>query len=351
VTLHGVAWKLTAGDWKFEVGFDSGNETGLDQLDVFASQRVSSAAIDLHRCSTGHLLAAYRGPDRDSLLADNDETLEVSSGLTKGQRARARKQARQAHARQLRAALLSRPHDAFDMAALADRYPVYAEARHVRTFYFDDARKEHINNFCAKYASDPEYRTQVDRRETPWAIRDDLFDRNLSARFEARFLGRSAPSSWSDDGRSLYHWLSARSEKIAALPDYARLRALDATFTPSVSELDPGIRDGVAAWTMMPEGVTRFSCQGISGLVRYENVDLVVEMQHHRHAYISFEVLPDDVRDLACALAPAYPSVWLGTWAGAPALISTGDNVQFRTQVVALARAVHDALTGKTCSA
>ena len=74
-------------------------------------------------------------------------------------------------------------------------------------------------------------------------------------------------------------------------------------------------------------------------------------MHHHRHAYISFEVLPDDVRDLACALAPAYPSVWPGTWAGAPALISAGDNVQFRTQVVALARAVHDALTGKTHSA
>jgi hypothetical protein len=128
VTLHGVAWKLTAGDWKFEVAFDSGNETGFDQLDVFASQRVSAAAMDLQRCSTGHLLAAYRSADRDSLLADNDEMLEVSSGLTKGQRARARKQARQAHAQQLRAALLSRPHDAFDMAALEARYPVYAEA-------------------------------------------------------------------------------------------------------------------------------------------------------------------------------------------------------------------------------
>ena len=42
------------------------------------------------------------------------------------------------------------------------------------------------------------------------------------------------------------------------------------------------------------------------------------------------------------ALAPAYPSDWLGTWAQAPALISTSDNVPFRAQVVALARAVQD---------
>ena len=351
MTLYGVAWKLTAGDWRFEVAFDSGNETGLDQLDVFASQRVSSAAIDLHRCSTDHLLAAYRGPDRDSLLAHDGEVLEASSGLTKAQHVRARKKAQQELARRIRAALLSRPRDAFDMASLEARYPVYGDARHVRTFYFDDARKDHINNFCSKYASDPEYRAQVDRRQTPWAIRDDLFYRHLSAQFEARFLGRSAPGPSRDDGRTLYRWLNARSQKIAALPEYARLRALDATFAPSASDLDPGMRDGVAAWNAIPGVVTRFSCQGISGLVRYDGVDLVVEMHHHRHAYISLEVMPDGVRDLVRRLAPTAPSVWLDAWAGAPALISTGDNVPFRAQVVGLARAVHDAFMGKAHSA
>src|SRR5260370_27404917 len=39
MTIYGVEQTYYFGDFKFEIGFDSGNETGLDQRDVFVSSR------------------------------------------------------------------------------------------------------------------------------------------------------------------------------------------------------------------------------------------------------------------------------------------------------------------------
>lgn len=80
MTLYGVEWTFTVGDYRFEIGFDSGNECGLDQRDVYVSRRVPIQPVDLALFTGSRLLAAYRGPDgEDRRRAFDDEVAQARS--------------------------------------------------------------------------------------------------------------------------------------------------------------------------------------------------------------------------------------------------------------------------------
>src|SRR5271157_3137426 len=56
---------------------------------------------------------------------------------------------------------------------------VFGEPRFLRDFYFEEASKHHIKDFCQKFALDEAYRQDVLAGRTHWAMRDALFMRNL----------------------------------------------------------------------------------------------------------------------------------------------------------------------------
>src|SRR5687767_3513184 len=56
-------------------------------------------------------------------------------------------------------------------------------SRWIRSFYFEDVNEQHMRAFCKRFAEDDVYRKNCLEKTTAWAIRDRLFQRNISPEF------------------------------------------------------------------------------------------------------------------------------------------------------------------------
>ncbi len=360
-------------NYKFDVEFDMGSGTGANQLTVWVAAKVNIDTVPLKQFGVAQLLNSLIEPERTRLHAKLEEEklacqqsfeLEIASLLhpymapgekqeqktpekLKRKARKLREQMKTALQRLevefARRELWSLDRQWFDCDTLLVQSRVYSEEFSLRDFYFEEANFPHIRNFCRKFALDEAYRQQVLAGETRWAKRNALFVRNL-----LMVVGGDALLSNERDydckAREFFRWVDAHVEEIQALPEYQRLEEEDSAFQPSAGELDPLIRQAVEKLNRIPGVTTQFSCQGVSGKVRFQGRQLLVVSPHEEYAYVSFSELRWPANDAICALLPLFPSITIAripnNFVLKSLLRSTGDNLRFRTELVELAERV-----------
>ena len=361
------------GNYKFDMDLDTGSETGANQLTIWVAEKLNIDTVPLKQFGVAQLLNALIEPERTRLRDRFEEEkcafqhsfeLEITglqgpftvAGEKQGQKYPGKVKRKMRKLREQKKAALQRlevefarrelwslDRRWFDPVTLQAQSHVYSEEYFLRDFYFEEANYPHIRNFCRKFALDEAYRQQVLTGETRWAKRNALFVRNLLAQ-----IGEDALLSNEQDfacrAREFFRWVDAHVEQIQALPEYQRLEEEDSAFQPSACELDPLIRQAVEALNRIPGVTTQFSCQGVSGKVRFEGRELLVVSPHQEYAYVSFSELLWPAKDAISALLPLFPSI---TNARIPynfvlrsLLRSTGDNLRFRRELVELAERV-----------
>ncbi len=367
------------GNYKFDVELDTGSETGANQLTIWVAEKLNIDTVPLKQFGVAQLLSALIEPERTRLHARLEEEklacqrsfeLEIASlqlpytvpGEKQGQKVpekvkrKARKLREQMKAARprlevefARRELWPLDRQWFDRDTLQAQSRVYGEVLFLRNFYFEEANDPHIRNFCRKFALDEGYRQQVLAGETRWAKRNALFVRNLFAQVGEDTL-LSNERDYDRKAREFFRWVDTYVEEILALPDYQCLQQEDSTFQPSAGELDPLIRQAVEALNRIPGVTTQFSCQGVSGKVRFQGRELLVVSPHEEYAYVSFSELQWPAKDAICALLPLFPSITIAripyNFALRSVLRSTGDNLRFRTELVELAERVLASVDG-----
>ena len=204
----------------------------------------------------------------------------------------------------------------------------------VRSFYFDDVNDRYMQNFCRKFAENENYRQDCLEQKTDWAVRDGLFRRNISPGFWQESLVVELLGGDS----AAYEFFKKHWKTIVNLEEYQRIQQIDSAFEPSQYEIDPEIREAVEAFNQVPGVETRFSCQGVTKTIPYENLEILADTPHGRLAYISFESVPSSIEPALRAYAPSiaqYKHDHPGKF-----LMSAGDNVQFRQTALELARSL-----------
>src|SRR5579884_441032 len=219
----------------------------------------------------------------------------------------------------------------------------FSPEEYLRSFYFEEADNAHIHDFCRKFALDTDYRRQVLAGEIHWIKRDELFVRNLRAS-----LGEDALSLHGGDfdqkAHTLFHWLDAYAEEIQALPEYQRIQEIDDAPLSVEDGIDPLIRSAIEMLNRIPGVTTQFSCQGVSGKVRFQDRDLLVISAHEEYAFVSFSELGQSAHDAIVALLPEFPGITNAripfNFALYSVLRSTGDNRRFCEELAVLAERV-----------
>jgi hypothetical protein len=326
--------RMYYGNYRFVVEFDSGSEAGSNQLTVWVAEKADIDTVPLKRFVAAQLLCALVEPERSHLHAKLEEErracqqpfeLEIANlqepfsaaGEKQGQKVPEKVKRRARNLREQMKSALQRlevefarrelwPLDKrwFDRDTLQAQSRVFGEEFPLRDFYFEAANGPHIR----KFALDEGYRQQVLAGETRWARRNTLFFRNLLAVVGEDALLTSA-QDYDRKARDFFRWVDAHVEEILALPAYQRLKEEDSAFEPSAGELDPLIRPAVQALNRIPGVTTRFSCQGVSGKVRFGERELLVVSPHEEYAYVSFSELGQQARNAIAALLPSFPGV------------------------------------------
>jgi hypothetical protein len=361
------------GNYKFDVELDTGSETGANQLTVWVAEKLNIDIVPLKQFGLAQLLNALIEPERTNQHAKLEEAklacqrsfeLEIASlqrpytvpgekqepkipEKVKRKVRKLREQKKTALQRLevefARRELWSLDRQWFDRDTLQAQSRVYSEEFSLRDFFFEEANFPHIRNFCRKFALDEAYRHQVLAGETGWVKRNALFVRNLLSQIGEDAL-LSNERDYARRGREFFRWVDAHVEEIQALPEYQRLEEEDSAFQPSAGELDPLIRQAVEALNRIPGVSTQFSCQGISGKVRFEGRELLVVSPHEEYAYVSFSELRWPAIDAISALLPFFPSITItripNNFVLRSLLRSTGDNLRFRTELIELAERV-----------
>jgi hypothetical protein len=366
-------------NYKFSLELDTGSETGANQLIVWGAEKLHIDAVPLKQFGVAQLLNALIEPERARLHARLEEEklacqqsfeLEIASlqhpytalGEKQGQKipARVKRKVRKLR-EQMKAALQrlevefarrelwSLDRMRFDRDTLQAQSRVFGEELSLRDFYFEEANYPHIRNFCRKFALDEAYRKPVLAGETRWAQRNALFVRNLLAQIGEDAL-LSNERDYDRKAREFFRWVDTHVEEILALPNYQCRKEEDSAFQPSAGELDPLIRQAVEALNRIPGVTTQFSCQGVSGKVRFQGRELLVVSPHEEYAYVSFSELRWPTNDAICALLPLFPGITIAripyNFALRSVLRSTGDNLRFRTALVELAERVLASVDG-----
>jgi hypothetical protein len=212
--------------------------------------------------------------------------------------------------------------------------------RFLRDFYFDENNYKTIRAFCQQFASDENCRMAALTGATHWARRNALFFRNLLPLL--RSSHNASDTSYEQRARSFFSWLDRYTEQILALPTYQHLQTIDNLHSPNALEIDPLILPAVELFNQVPGISTRFSCQGVSGRVRFQTYSLLVVSHHEEFAYISFEQLDYFLHDSLLTLALKFPSILPTPIHEKPmlklTLHSNGDNIRFRMEIRELAQ-------------
>lgn len=213
------------------------------------------------------------------------------------------------------------------------------EAELGRTFYSDEANEWHMRRFCYKFATDEKYRAACINGTTPWALRDALFERNMRPHVRS--------NSWlsPDESEVLFKFLSKHAAAIFARPDYKALVAADGlpyddSYVGVSAEFMP-VLDALGA---IPHTVHRGSDQGVSGRILHEGELLLAVTRYEPEAYVDLETPPAYVPVFE-SVSEQFPNI-LVERKGGLCVLANGDNVAFRTDVVAFAAAVKREIDG-----
>jgi hypothetical protein len=213
----------------------------------------------------------------------------------------------------------------------------------LRAFYFEEANDDNIHTFCREFALYPDYRREILTGQRHWTKRNALFVRNLYSVLGEQVLLASDPS-FERRAREFFRWLDLHAEEILALDDYKKFKGLDNASQPHTALLDPLIQPVVALLRQLPGVATRFSCQGISGKVRFQEYELMAVSPHQEYAYVSFESLSYFAHDSIVAQLPSFPHVTLAripcNFASEFHLRSTGNNQRFLAELMTLAQSL-----------
>ncbi len=370
--------KIYSGNYRFTVELDTGAETGDNQLTIWFAEKVGIKTVPLSHFKLHQLLRALREPYRSHLQAQLDaekqacrrhfeeEIARLRSAPTQEstsheRRGSAKRRIKELY-KQMNIALqrlnvdfthrmvLSLDRQYFDTTILQQENRQFGDDRFLRDFYFEETNPKYIRNFCHKFATSEPYRQQVLARETAWAKRNALFLRNMFTVLEQ--LPRTVGSREEDEQklRDFFHWIGTYYETILALPEYQRLQQLDNAFKADAKVLDPLIRLPVELLNQIPGVTTQYSCQGVSGKVQFQGRALLAVSEHEEFAYVSFAALEQPAKGIIEALLPAFPAVTNVplpfNFALRSMLRSTGDNLRFRAELVALAQCALDKVTG-----
>jgi hypothetical protein len=214
----------------------------------------------------------------------------------------------------------------------------WTEPKFVRSFYFEDVKLSYMKNFCRKFATDAEYREASVNKETDWAIRDGLFERNA---FESLVYPALITQALGDVP-DVWNFIKKHYTQIVAHPDYDRIKALDTAFEPIYTTLDPEIVPAVNAFNQITGVETQFSCQGVTGTIPYEGMEFLVDSYHYRYAYISFKTVAQEVEQQLLPIVQASKTMRIkpsyGFQSTSVMLQSTGDNLAFLRDAEALAQ-------------
>jgi len=213
-----------------------------------------------------------------------------------------------------------------------DQYGHWSEPHWVRSFYFEDCDPRYIRNFCKKFAQDQAYRSACLRGTTDWSQRDRLFVRNIAPSLRQA----SGVICTLGDPQQAYAFFKQHWKAIITHPTYQQILAIDSAFQPSSTILDPEIQAAVQLFNTIPGVRTKFSCQGVSGTVRYANLDILVVTPHERVGYIWFDTIsPMIEQQLIHSLTTSSGAHYQQT---VKQLVSTGNNRVFRATAYHLAQ-------------
>jgi hypothetical protein len=371
--MHADLYTMFYGHYKFTAELDTGSEMGGDQLTVWFAEKVDIEHVPLSQFSIDLLFKALQEPLQSRLRAqleqekiscqqtfeDQITALQLPFQATKGlpakklpnkvkrQISQLRQQMNNAGQRLerefIKRELISPDKHCFDLHILQAASQVFGEPRFLRDFYFEEASKRHIQDFCHKFALDEAYRQDVLAGRTRWAVRDALFIRNLlSIAGEESLFAKD--SRYDDKARKFFHWLDVHCEEILALPEYQRLQEIDKIHVPNIHDPDPEIKLAVDYFNLIPGVTIQFSCQGVSGKVHFQDYDLLTVSSHREYGFVSFSAFGPYAHDTIITLLPAYPNITTDpmpyNYALQLVLRSTGDNLSFRQELLALARRV-----------
>jgi len=127
-----------------------------------------------------------------------------------------------------------------------------------------------------------------------------------------------------------------------SLPQYQHIQAIESQFEPKYQELDPEIRQAVERFNQVPGVKTQFSCQGVTGMVEFQGITFLVVSPHERLAYITFAEFPYSIEVKLREHLTAYSAARYEN----KRLLSSGNNVAFRENVVRIAEQLIDDFAG-----
>jgi len=362
--------KMYYGNYKFEVELDTGAEVGAHQLLVWFAEKKNIATLPLSLFKATQLFKALQEPYKSTLYAQleqekdsccrpfKEEIADLQRSVSTNNKRTAKEKCRISELQKQMNNVLQRleadftrrdlfPLDknCFDLEALQKANHFFEEERLLRDFYFEEANTQYISNFCRKFAMNEVYRQQVLAHEAPWMKRNALFLRNVFTLFGKYFHSTDA-HEYENQAYALFHWIDKHYKEILALPAYQQLQQVDNAFKPNATELDPAIRPAVELLNQIPGVTTRYSCQGVSGKVRFQDHDILVVSEHEEYAYVAFLDLDHVAKKVIEALLPKFPHITNapvpGSFISWPVLRSTGHNIDFRAELLELARRVLD---------
>lgn len=352
------------GNFRFIVEVDAGFAPGVQQATLWAAEKVDVDTLPLSHFTLPQLLHALPSTHKRSLVAryeslqficrncfeeEIEDLVRFCSKRTGRRKKRRYEEAKhtirfirgqiqlelqQSEKEFIEEEIIVLERRVFDRALLQEVCEEFHPVRYIRDFYFEEQDISYIREFCKRYALDAAFRAQAQSGEMHWAKRNTLFLRNLPALLveAADELERMRIA------RDFFAWIDAHCEEILELPAYRLLKELDSACKLCTSMNDPLIQPAVEALNRLPGVVARFSCQGVSGTVRVQGRDILTVSPHEKYAYISFTTLGQYAHDRIILLLPQFPAITASRKHGIITLRSSGDNVRFREEILALAQ-------------
>ena len=177
-----------------------------------------------------------------------------------------------------------------------------------------------------------------------WGVGGPVCD-NHFAGGGSRFMRKVGPIYVSKNSE-LFTWIDRHIEEIRLLPEYQYLKEIDSLSKMHGWRPDPLIQPAIELLNQVPGITIESSCQGISGKVCFQGRELLVISPHMEYAYVTFNELEQRAHDRLIAYLPAFPGITAIKQATShlpiSELRSTGDNLRFREELIALAHRMLD---------
>ncbi len=363
------------GNYRFTVDLDIDSEISCHHLTVWVAEKANVDSVPLSKFTSEQLFLALIEPHKSRLQAQlgeekaacrepfDEEIEHLKSPFrdTQGKEqhipANIRRQIRTLQDQKKKAEkriekdfarreLVSLDRQYFDRAVLQKENPLFEEDYLLRTFFFDEANHWYIDDFCRNFALDPAYQQEVLSGKALWAERNELFHQNLTGMIVIKNAALSGKQAYDDYLRELFTWIDRHIEEIRLLPEYQYLKEIDSLSKMHGWRPDPLIQPAIELLNQVPGIATESSCQGVSGKVCFQGRELLVISPHMEYAYVTFNELEQRAHDTLIAQLPAFPGITAIKQATSQLPISelrsTGDNLRFREELIALAHRMLD---------